>query len=229
MGRSRQDIKHALATINKEGFTSQNFGLLDAVLCSSHRSFIVFTRCEVYFLLNIIMQIVLMQTVLDGDFVFLFFNWFAENWTNYRVEKSLTKIFPYLVNCKYPISGASGEKINILGVCEMQMSPIYKVIFLVLSFWFEMLFLLDIILLIRKSITILSINFRKITISQNTDRSRDLQVTIRWTDHYFILEIFRINLSSTEFAKMMVYLAKNLSHLFCESVVNITNKICIYY
>lgn len=163
--------------------------------------------CETLFLMNIICQIVLMEVIIEGKFLSLIFM--------FLTQKKLTEIFPYVVNCDFTISGASGDERNIVSICQMPLSPAHKGIFLILSAWYQIVFTLTIF-------------FWKLSKNYNFKQFRSMprpSSDCQTPRYFFILEIFKNNFSPIEFSKLMVYLTENLTYLFCESPVSTANKI----
>ncbi|XP_046988386.1 innexin inx2-like [Schistocerca americana] len=125
-----------------------------------------FTFCEILNFINVVLQIILLDRFLGGEFAFLGPNFikYASSTDfglkNQTMPSPLDHMFPKVAKCRMYYFGTSGGMSKMDSLCILPLNNINDKVFLFLWFWFVALAVVSAVALVYRAIVLLSVNTR---------------------------------------------------------------------
>jgi len=186
----------------------------------THRHyFLKFTICEVLNFLNVIFQIILLDTFFGG--VFTRYGLEVVTLSQTDPEKRfdpLNSVFPKVAKCTFHQYGPSGTIQEVDGLCILSLNIINEKIYIMLWLWFVFLSTVSAMQLVWRILSIISVWMREVTLGQISSRmARDSEVTeccrqLSLGD-WFLLAQIGCNIDSHIFAQLIHQVASGLNKI----------------
>nr|BDT62919.1 MAG: innexin [Trachysalambria curvirostris majanivirus] len=154
---------------------------------------IKFLICDVLYILNIIINIIMTDKVLNGNFisygknVLVYYN--SENKTS--LNNPMHVIFPKITKCDLKLFGVSGtiEKHDFL--CILSLNDIYDKLYIVLWFWFWLLCVMNIIVFIYHIFLFIIPKYRRCLFGHLNIDKKTLNIFDGYGDAFLIYLLLR--------------------------------------
>lgn len=218
-GRTKNLILGLNSPVCNEETKNTNRALLVEYLyknMNNHNTlFIMYTMAEVLNLLNVILQMIIMDRFLGGEFTN--YGWDVINFTEWDWSvryDPMIKVFPRLTKCTFHRFGSSGDVQKHDAMCILPINIVNEKIYIFLWFWFYFLALISLIALVYRAITIVVPRVRLMaTHSRSRITNRDALTTVVnqcKIGDWFMLDILSKNLDPLNFKDLVLDLYKRM-------------------
>ncbi|CAG2109864.1 unnamed protein product, partial [Medioppia subpectinata] len=175
--------------------------------------FRMYVTCEVLNFLNVILQMVLMDRFLGGEFTS--YGWDVLSFTEWdSAVRFDPMVFPRLTKCTFHQYGPSGDVQKHDALCILPINIINEKIYIFLWFWFYMLAILGFMALVYRTVTILMPQVRYLVIQSrclaNYAELRSVCNQCSIGD-WFVLYLLCKNFDSINFKDMIVDFDRRLT------------------
>ncbi|XP_054161067.1 innexin inx2-like [Oppia nitens] len=170
--------------------------------------FIMYSVMEVLNLLNVILQMIIMDRFLGGEFTN--YGWDVINFTEWDWSvryDPMIKVFPRLTKCTFHRYGSSGDVQKHDAMCILPINIINEKIYIFLWFWFYFMAIVSVIAVIYRAITIVVPRVRFLaTHSRCRVANRDALshvISQASIGDWFLLDLLSKNLDSLNFKDLV--------------------------
>lgn len=195
--------------------------LLDYVferLHSQNMYAIKFIICEILNLINVIIQVVLMNLFLAGQFILYGPKVFSYTFINPEErDDHLNIVFPKLTKCEIYKYGPSGSIEDFDALCVLPLNIVNEKIYILLWFWCFALIILSFLFLIYRMITLFSTNARKyllksqcLLLNKTIGMSKNIDIivdSIKYGDWFVLIQLGK-NVNPVVFIEFLSDLAE---------------------
>jgi hypothetical protein len=218
-GRMKSLILGLNSPICSEDTKTSNRALLVEYLhknLNNHNTlFIMYTIAEVLNLLNVILQMLIMDRFLGGEFTS--YGWDVINFSEWDWSvryDPMIKVFPRLTKCTFHRYGSSGDVQKHDAMCILPINIVNEKIYIFLWFWFYFLAVISLIALIYRVITIVVPRVRVLATQSrcriaNRDALHSVINQCKIGD-WFVLDLLSKNLDPLNFKDVILDFYKRL-------------------
>lgn len=195
-----------------ENVKKTNRGLLVGYLTrnknSHNTAFWLYCVAEVLNLVNVILQMIMMNRFLGGEFSS--YGWKVLSFTEWdwavRFDPMI-KVFPRLTKCTFHRYGSSGDVQRHDAMCILPINIVNEKIYVFLWFWFCFLFICTVLALIYRLATILSPRTRTLAIQSQckivNNQALEHVVSKLNQGDWFVLDLLAKNLDPLNFSDLV--------------------------